>query len=124
MSAPWIPGFSAVQLPKRRDRTYLKAGAPTKSIEYALSQHPIFTVEMVTAGGPDHFRLSQEGRTGTVLLVGAVETLNHGQIDRRERRFGCLCLLAGAGPHQSGDTDLEIGCRGKSEERQLNDVRL
>lgn len=95
-----------------------------KTVKNALSQRAVFAVEMVTAGHVDDFRLSQKERTRTVFLVSAVETLNHGRIDWRERRSGWQRLLAGAGANQTGDTDLEIGCGSKAEERQLNDASL
>ena len=102
----------------------LKAGALTKAVENALSQRSVVTVEMMAASGADDLRLSLKELTRGVILVSAVEALNHARVDRRERRFGRQGLLAGAGANQSGDTDLEIGSSSKAEERQLNDVRL
>ena len=102
----------------------LKAGALTKAVENALSQRCVVTIEMMAAGGANDLRLSLKGLTSSVILVSAVEALNHARVDRCERRFGRQSLLTGAGANQSGDTDLEIGCSSKAEERQLNDVRF
>ena len=100
------------------------AGALTKAVENALSQRSVVTIEMMAASGADDLRLSLKELTRGVILVSAVEALNHARIDRRERRFGWQGLLAGACANQSGDADLEIGSSSKAEERQLNDVRF
>ena len=96
----------------------------TKAVENSSSQRTIVTVEMMAASDADDLCLSLKELTRGVILVSAIEALNHGRVDRRERRFGWQSLLAGASANQSGDTNLEIGCSGKAEERQLNDVRF
>ena len=87
----------------------------TKAVENALSQRTVVTIEMMAASGADDLRLSLKELTRGVILVSAIEALNHGRIDRRERRFGWQRFLAGARANQSGDTDFEIGCSGKAE---------
>lgn len=64
-----------------------KAGALTKAVENALSQRSVVTIEMMAASGADDLRLSLKELTRGVILVSAVEALNHARVDRRERRF-------------------------------------
>ena len=92
-----------------------KAGALTKAVENALSQRTVVTIKVMTASGADDLGLSLKKPTRGVILVSAIEALNHGRIDRRERRLGWQRFLARTRANQSGDTDFEIGCRGKAE---------
>ena len=62
----------------------------------------------------DHLCLSLKGPTRGVILVSAVDALNHGRIDRRERRLGWQRFVARTRANQSGHTDFEIGFRGKA----------
>ena len=48
----------------------------------------------MTAGGADNLCLSLKEPTRGVILVSAIEALNHARIDRRERRLGWQRLLA------------------------------
>ena len=86
----------------------------TKTVENALSQGTIVAIKVMTARGADHLCLSLKGPTRGVILVSAVDALNHSRIDRRERRLGWQRFLAGARPNQSSHTDFEIGFRGKA----------
>jgi hypothetical protein len=95
----------------------LKAGTFTKTIENALRQGTVVTIKVVTASGADDLCLSLKEPTRGVILVSAIEALNHCRIDRRERRLGWQRLLAWTRPNQSGYTNFEIGCRGQAEER-------
>ena len=87
------------------------------TVENALRQRTVVTIEMMTACGADDLCLSLKEPTRSVILVSAVEALNHGWIYRRERRLGWQRFLARARANQAGDTDFEIGCGGKAEER-------
>ena len=89
----------------------------TKTVENVLRQRTVVTVKVMTAGGPDDLRLSLKEPARGVILVSAIEALNHGRIDRRERRSGWQRFLARTRTNQSGDTDFEIGRRGKAEQR-------
>jgi hypothetical protein len=92
-------------------------GALTKTVENALRQRTVVTIEMMTASGADDLRLSLKEPARGVILVSAIKALNHARIDRCERQPGWQRFLARTRANQSGDTDFEIGCRGKSERR-------
>ena len=91
------------------------ADALTKTVENALRQRTVVTIKVMAAGGADDLCLSLKGPARGIILVSAIEALNHGRIDRRERRFGWQRLLARTRANQSGDTNFEIGGRGKAE---------
>ena len=87
------------------------------TVENALSQRTVVTIEMMPASRADDLCLSVKQATCGVILVSAIEALNHGWIYRRERRLGWQRFLARARANQSGDMDFEIGCGGKAKER-------
>ena len=86
-----------------------------KTVENALRQRTVVAIKVMTAGGADDLCLSLKEPTRGIILVSAIEALNHGRIDRRERRRGWQRSLARTRANQSGDTDFEIGCRGNAE---------
>ena len=92
------------------------AAAPTKSVENASGQRAIIIVKMVAARDANDLCFSCEKRACAVVFVGAVETLNHRRVDRHERWLGWQRVLSRGRAKPAGDSDLEIGRRGKSQE--------
>jgi len=68
------------------------------TVENALSQRTVVTIEMMPASRADDLCLSVKQATCGVILVSAIEALNHGWIDRRERRLGWQRFLLGPAP--------------------------
>ena len=101
-------------------------GAPTKAVENAPGERAVIMIKMMAASGADDIglALSQEERACAVVLIGTIKALDHGRVDRRERRLSRQRILAGWQTKPAGDPDLEIGRGADAEKRQLNDAHL
>jgi hypothetical protein len=84
---------------------YLTRALP-KAIENATSQRIIIIVEVMAASGPDDLSLSKEERACAVVLIGAVETLDHGPQYAAGASMVPICDR-----HRAGDTRRDEGHR-------------